>query len=96
MEEEHKDRRGAWQIIFSSRYVMLIALLIFMLNWVATNGENILYAAIQDIISQQDFSGLSKVETEQAVGQATAGFYSRIYFWVNLMSTLLQAFIVSR
>jgi len=39
---------------------------------------------------------MSELEIEKATGQATAGFYSRIYFWVNLISTLLQAFIVSR
>ena len=90
------DKRSASKIILSSRYITLIALLIFMLNWIATNGENILYPAIQDTIAQTDFSHLNPIETQEAVAQATAGFYSRIYFWVNLMGTLLQAFVVSR
>ena len=96
MEGGHKDLRSAWQIILGTRYITLIALFIFMLNWVATNGENILYAAIQDSIAKMDFSNLTALEIEKTVSQATSAFYSRINFWVSLVGTFLQAFIVSR
>lgn len=91
-----EDKRSALQIIFGNRYILLIALFIFMLNWVVTNGENILFAAIQDAIAQTDMSGLSAEEANVAIGQATAEFYTRIYFWINLVGMLLQAFVVSR
>ena len=90
------DPRSAWKIITGSRYILLIAVFIFMLNWIVTNGENILFAAIQDGIAQMDMSGLDAKEAEAAIGQATAEFYAKIYFWVNLLGMLLQAFVVSR
>ena len=95
-EEPPEDPRSAWRIIFGNRYILLIAVFIFMLNWIVTNGENILFAAVQDGISRMDMSGLSPEEAKNFVGQATAEFYSKIYFWVNLVGLLLQAFIVSR
>ena len=90
------DKTSAWKIIFGDRYILLIALFIFMLNWVVTNGENILFAAIQDAIALTDMSHLSAEEANIAVGQATAEFYTRIYFWISLVGMLLQAFVVSR
>ncbi len=95
-DPEDEDQRSALRIIFGNKYILLIALFIFMLNWVVTNGENILFAAIQDAIAQTDMSGLSPEEANVAIGQATAEFYTRIYFWINLVGMLLQAFIVSR
>lgn len=90
------DPRSAWQIITTNRYLLLIAMFIFMLNWIVTNGENILFAAIQDAIAQIDFAGLTAQEKQLAIAQNTAEYYSRIYFWVNLVGLILQAFIVSR
>ena len=67
-----------------------------MLNWIVTNGENILFAAVQDNIAQMDVSGLTPKEVQAFVGRETTQFYSQIYFWVNLIGLLLQAFVVSR
>ena len=91
-----EDPRSAWRIITGNRYILLIALFIFMLNWIVTNGENILFAAVQDNIAQMDVSGLTPKEVEAFVGRETTQFYSKIYFWVNLIGLLLQAFVVSR
>ena len=96
VDENEDDQRSSWSIIFGNRYILLIALFIFMLNWVVTNGENILFAAIQEAIDEIDMSGLTPAEANVAVGQATAEFYSRIYFWISFIGMLLQAFVVSR
>lgn len=92
-----EDPRSAWHIIVSNRYLLLIAIFIFLLNWVTTNGENILFAAIQESIAQaHDFSTMSAADASRILQDSTAEFYSRMYFLVNLISMLLQAFIVSR
>ena len=96
VEHAEANKTNTWKIIFGNRYILLIGLFIFMLNWVVTNGENILFAAIQDAIAETDMSGLTAKEANIAIGQATAEFYSRIYFWISLVGMLLQAFIVSR
>lgn len=92
-----EDPRSALHIIASNRYLILIALFIFLLNWVTTNGENILFAAIQESIAKtHDFTNLSQAEASRLYQNATAEFYSSIYTWVNLIGMLLQAFVVSR
>lgn len=95
-DDTPEDPRSAWRIILGNRYILLIALFVFMLNWIVSNGENILFAAIQEAILQTDMSGLTPAEAKASVGALTTEFYSRIYFWVNLVGMLLQAFIVSR
>jgi AAA family ATP:ADP antiporter len=85
--------KNAFALVFSNRYLLLIALLILVLNWVSSVGEFIL-------------SNTVKLLAEQAVANGTAGgltageyigrFYSEFFFGVNLASLLLQLFVVSR
>lgn len=85
--------KNAFALVFSSRYLLLIALLILVLNWVSSVGEFIL-------------SNTVKTLAEQAVANGTAGgldageyigrFYSEFFFGVNLASLVLQLFVVSR
>ncbi|MBF0263849.1 MAG: hypothetical protein HQL46_01155 [Gammaproteobacteria bacterium] len=92
-----QNSNSSWKIILNNRYLFLIAVFIFLLNLVTTNGENILFAAIQESIAQEhNFSALSIEEGNRILKNSTAEFYSRMYFWVNLISMILQAFIVSR
>ncbi|HWA15337.1 MAG TPA: MFS transporter, partial [Gemmatimonadales bacterium] len=85
--------KNAFALVFGNRYLLLIALLMLMLNWVSSVGEFIL-------------SNTVKTLAEQAVANGTAGglsageyigrFYSEFFFGVNLASLLLQLFVVSR
>lgn len=95
-DDPPEDARSAWRIILGNRYILLIAMFIFMLNWIVTLGENVLFAAIQDSIAMSGISELDPQAQKVAIGKATAEFYSNIYFWVNLVGMLLQAFVVSR
>ncbi len=96
-DEPDEDPRNAFRIIMSSRYLLLIATFVFLLNWVTTNGENILFAAVQESIANSyDFANMSAEEASRIQQDETATFYSKIYFWVNLIGMLLQAFVVSR
>ena len=85
-----EDPRSAWKIVMTNRYILLIAMFVFLLNWVQTNGENILFAAVQEAIA-----GDAEISAD-ARASATAKAYSGIFFWVSLIGLLLQAFIVSR
>lgn len=85
-----EDPRSVWAIVTSNRYILLIGLFVFLLNWVQTNGENILFAALQESI---EAAGPLTAESRAA---ATADAYARIYVWVGLIGLLIQAFLVSR
>ncbi|MCA9752662.1 MAG: hypothetical protein KC591_10760 [Gemmatimonadetes bacterium] len=85
-------------MIFGNRYLLLAALLALIVNWVNTNGENVLYAHLQEVLRHQfaasgvtdggELTSLLKLETTR--------FYNNLYFWVNLAALLLQAFFASR
>jgi AAA family ATP:ADP antiporter len=86
-------RPGTFRLVFGDRYLLLIALLILVLNWVNSTGEYILGRTV-------------KGTAEAAVAAGTAGglsvpeyigrFYSDFNFVANLVSLALQLFVVSR
>jgi AAA family ATP:ADP antiporter len=80
---------GGFSLVLHDRYLLLIAALLFVANLVNTTGEYI----------------LSNVAREYALGLATdegsrreiiKTFYADFFLWVNLVSFLVQAFLVSR
>src|SRR5262249_45448159 len=76
---------GGFRLIFSHRYLLLIAILVLLNNFVNTTGEFIL--------------GKTVAEHAKAIGNGVTyigQFYADFFFWVNLMGALLQMFVVSR
>ena len=90
--------RSAISIIFSSRFLLATALITLILNWVNTNGENLLFQVVQDFLREQAFderisdSGRLLAFTRDG----TAAFYGNFFFWVNAVALMLQAFAASR
>jgi len=82
--------RGAYRLIWEHYYLRTTALMVFTMFWVMTNGENILFAAVQQALADEGITDTAGIKT------GTAVFYSHLYFWVNLTGLLLQAFVVSR
>lgn len=86
-------RKGTFGLVFGDRYLLLIALLMLVLNWVNTTGEYILgrtvAAAAATAVAQGTAGGLS-------VPEYIGGFYSSFFLVVNLVGLLLQLFVVSR
>ena len=84
---------GTFRLVFGDRYLLLIALMILVLNWVNTTGEYILSrtltAAASVAVAKDATGGLSEAEFIGA-------FYSQFYFVVNSVGILLQLFVVSR
>lgn len=88
-----KGRRGTFQLVFGDHYLLLIAALMLVLNWVNTTGEYILSrtvaAAAADAVARGTSGGL-------AAPEYIGAFYSRFFFVVNVVGVLLQLFVVSR
>ena len=91
--DEPLKGRGAFALVFRTRYLVLIALLMLVLNWVNTTGEYILgrtvVAAAEQALASGGAGGLSK---EQLIG----AFYADFFTVVNIVGLLLQLFVVSR
>ncbi len=91
------ENDGPFALILKHRYLTATAAMIIVFTWVVTSGDNILFGIVQESLAGQlatDYS--DPVAFEIAMGEATTIFYSDLYFWINLVTVLLQAFVVSR
>jgi AAA family ATP:ADP antiporter len=84
---------GAFKTVFSSKYLILIALLILLLNWVNTTGEYVLGKTVQNAAAEAVSLGTAEgLNQAQFIGK----FYSDFFGVVNLAGMLIQLFLVSR
>ncbi len=96
--ELKEDGPSALSIVFSTRFLIAVAGITLLLNWVNTNGENLLFRVVQDFLSQEAVAkGIH--DPEQLLlftRDGTTVFYSSFYGLVNLVALGLQAFAASR
>ena len=78
---------NGFALVFRSRYLSMIAILLVLLNVVNTTGEYILASLVTE-----EATALPPSERGAYIGQ----FYGLYFFWVNLASVTIQAFLVSR
>lgn len=88
--EEPIGKSGAYALVFRNRYLLLIALLILFLNWVNTTGEYILGRVITQ--TAEAATGGSEAAMQTFIGK----FYAEFFQVVNVVSLLMQLFLVSR
>jgi len=87
---------GAYKTILQSNYLIATSGMILLFSWIVASGDNILFGMVQQAIESDLLSVTNPEDLAQAVKTATTAFYSDLYFWINLIGLLLQAFIVSR
>ncbi len=90
-ERAHGGLFGGISLVLGDRYLLLLALLILLLNWVNTTGE---YILAEMVVRNADArlansTGLLKADL-------IAGFYGDYFFIVNLMTLLIQIFFVAK
>ena len=87
------SRPGTFRLVFESRYLLGIALLLLVVNWVNTTGEYVLgrtvAAAAEAAVAGGTADGLG-------VADFIGRFYSRFFLGVNLAGLLLQLLVVPR
>lgn len=84
-------KEGGFRMILASRYLLLIAVLIVLLNAVNTTGGFLL-----DKLVVLEAGKLADAANPDAQRNFIGAFYGSFYGWVNLLSLLLQMFVVSR
>lgn len=89
---------SAIRLILDSRLLLGVALVTMLLNWVNTNGENLLFRVVQEFLAEQARSqGIQMPSALLAFTRSeTAVFYGSFYFWVNAAALVLQCFFASR
>ncbi len=86
-------KSGAFQLVFKSRYLLLIAFLMLILNWVNTTGEYILGKTVLNFAQEAVTSGTAQ---DMTLSQYITIFYANFFRIVNIATLLIQLFIVSR
>ena len=89
---------GALAMIARYRYLIAVATVAMLTNWVITNGDNLLFRVLQDgLRSEVATRGIAEQGAIRAfVRQETTAFYGEYFFWINLCALLAQAFLASR
>jgi AAA family ATP:ADP antiporter len=88
---------GPFRLILKHRYLTATAGMIMVFTWVVTSGDNILFSIVQESFANEFADLLGDPDAfDFAMKEATTAFYGDLYFWINLMTLLLQAFVVSR
>jgi len=94
-EEKEKplEKGGGFQLLFKKRYLLYIALLVLLLNFINTNGEYILGDYVErtgkEAVEMGTAGGLS---LEEFIGK----FYASFMKYFNLVALFIQLFLVSR
>ena len=82
---------GGIALVFRDSYLLLIALLVILLNWINSTGEFIL----ADVVQQQAAAQVAAGEASSQIAFITA-FYGSFHFWVTLLGLAIQLFVVAR
>ena len=80
-------------LVLQHRYLMLIAVLILLLNWVNANGEYMLGSVVRATGEEQIAAGHLRAEER---GTFIGHFYASYFQVVNVTGMVLQLFLVSR
>ncbi len=85
--------QNAFAMVFKTRYLLLMALMILLLNWINTTGEYILGSIVKEQAAAMVASGTARGLSE---AQIIGGFYAKYFSLANVLGLLLQLFVVSR
>jgi AAA family ATP:ADP antiporter len=93
IQEQPMKAGGGFRLVFKSRYLLYIAIVIALYNFINQTGEyiygNVVKRMALKAIAAGATGGLSQ---EQYIGQT----FSDYQFWTNLVAIIIQLFLVSR
>jgi ATP:ADP antiporter, AAA family len=92
-DSETLNKDGAFKLIFSDRYLLLIALLTIVLNIVSLSGDFLFGKLLVERTDQIVGSGAALLQARKAY---VGAFYAQYYELTNLFSFLIQTFLVSQ
>ncbi len=83
---------GGIGLVLRDRYLLLIALLVVLLNWINSTGEFIL----ADFVKADATARIAASGGALDMSSLITAFYGDFQFWVTLASLAIQLFLVSR
>src|SRR5262249_20008345 len=86
---------GALAMIARYRYLIAVATVAMLTNWVITNGDNLLFRVLQETL-RSEVATRGIAGGRAYVGPATTALYGESFFWINVGALIAQAFLASR
>ena len=83
---------GGIGLVLRDRYLLLIALLVVLLNWINTTGEFIL----ADFVQRDAAERVAQSGGALDAGTLITAFYGDFQFWVTVLGLAIQLFLVAR
>ncbi|MET0591964.1 MAG: translocase [Polyangiaceae bacterium] len=90
LEEVPVGKSNGFKLLLGDRYLLAIAALMFIINWVNTTGEYVLDRTL--VAEAADEAAHAGISASRFVGMFKAEYFQ----WVNVVSVVLQLFVVSR
>jgi AAA family ATP:ADP antiporter len=85
--------RSGFALVFADRYLLLIGILMLVYNLVNTNGEYILGKTVVSLYTAtHGAASAGGLDEKKVIGE----FYGNYFTMVNVLSAIIQAFVVSR
>jgi ATP:ADP antiporter, AAA family len=91
-DEKPLSGGGGFKLVLSNRYLLLIGLLTLAVQLVNTNGNYIL----NETLARTARDTIAARGTGQSEGQFIGSFMAGLDFWQNVLSMVIQFFLVSR
>jgi ATP:ADP antiporter, AAA family len=86
-------QRSGFTLVFTNRYLLFIAMLMLLYNLVNTTGEYILGKTLVTLYERtHGAAAAGGIDESRVIGE----FYGNFFTWVNVLSALVQALVVSR
>ncbi len=96
-EEQPLKKGGGFRLVFKSRYLLLIAMLILVLNLVNTTGEYIRKDIFKrEAVKTVQVDESKEKEYEEALARSLSKLDSAFHSLVNILAIVIQLFLVSR
>jgi ATP:ADP antiporter, AAA family len=84
-----EDKRGAYSLVFKSKYLLLIAAFTLLFTLVNTSGEYMISQLVADAAKEHE-------HTKEAIREFIAAYMGDYLLWVNVAGLVIQLFLVSR
>jgi ATP:ADP antiporter, AAA family len=84
---------NVFAMTFKTRYLLLMAVMMLMVNWINTTGEYIVGSIVKEHASAMVAAGTAGGLSE---GQIIGDFYAKYFSLANVLGLVLQLFVVSR
>jgi AAA family ATP:ADP antiporter len=89
--------RAGLRHVVSDRFVLAAGMLALLLSWASTNGENLLFQAVQEGAARAVAGpGVDPAAALEQARTVTSAFYGDFYLWTNVVALLAQLLLTSR